>query len=71
MPRTRTGAAIVATLGLQKSVKPGSNPASSFHGTRFDARFGGSRCQTRPGFDLATGWGSPAADVVASSLPPR
>jgi kumamolisin len=33
--------------------------------------FGGSCCPTRPGFDLATGWGSPAADVVASSLASR
>ena len=33
-----------------------------------NALFGGSCCPTRPGFDLATGWGSPVADVVASSL---
>jgi subtilase family serine protease len=31
--------------------------------------FGGSCCPTRPGFDLATGWGSPYAYVVASVLP--
>jgi kumamolisin len=30
--------------------------------------FGGSCCPTRPGFDLATGWGSPSAGVIASSL---
>jgi kumamolisin len=36
-----------------------------------NALFGGSCCPTRPGFDLATGWGSPAADVVASSLASR
>jgi kumamolisin len=36
-----------------------------------NAVFGGSCCTTRPGFDLATGWGSPAADVVASSLGSR
>ncbi len=34
-----------------------------------NALFGGSCCPTRPGFDLATGWGSPAANVVASVLP--
>ena len=33
-----------------------------------NALFGGSCCPTRTGFDLATGWGSPVADVVASSL---
>jgi subtilase family serine protease len=33
--------------------------------------FGGSCCPTRTGFDLATGWGSPAANVVASSLASR
>ena len=33
-----------------------------------NAMFGGSCCPTRPGFDLATGWGSPAANVIASSL---
>ena len=30
--------------------------------------FGGSCCPTRPGYDLATGWGSPAAGVIAASL---
>jgi subtilase family serine protease len=34
-----------------------------------NALFGGSCCPTRPGFDLASGWGSPAADAVASVLP--
>jgi subtilase family serine protease len=34
-----------------------------------NALFGGSCCPTRPGFDLATGWGSPNANVVASDLP--
>ena len=33
-----------------------------------NAMFGGSCCPTRTGFDLATGWGSPAANVIASSL---
>jgi kumamolisin len=33
-----------------------------------NALFGGSCCPARPGYDTATGWGSPAADVVASSL---
>jgi len=33
-----------------------------------NALFGGSCCPTLPGYDLATGWGSPLADVVASSL---
>ena len=33
-----------------------------------NALFGGSCCPTRPGFDLATGWGSPAANVIASQL---
>jgi subtilase family serine protease len=36
-----------------------------------NALFGGSCCPTRPGFDLATGWGSPVANVVAASLPSR
>ena len=36
-----------------------------------NALFGGSCCPTRTGFDLATGWGSPAANVVASSLASR
>jgi kumamolisin len=34
-----------------------------------NALFGGSCCPTRPGFDLATGWGSANADIVASVLP--
>ena len=34
-----------------------------------NALFGGSCCPTRTGFDLATGWGSPIANVVASNLP--
>ena len=33
-----------------------------------NAMFGGSCCPARPGFDTATGWGSPNADAVASSL---
>ena len=33
-----------------------------------NALFGGSCCPTRPGYDLATGWGSPVANVIASSL---
>lgn len=33
-----------------------------------NALFGGSCCPARAGFDTATGWGSPAADVVASAL---
>jgi kumamolisin len=33
-----------------------------------NALFGGSCCATRPGFDLASGWGSPAANVIASVL---
>jgi kumamolisin len=36
-----------------------------------NALFGGSCCPTRPGFDLATGWGSPMANVVAASLTTR
>jgi kumamolisin len=34
-----------------------------------NALFGGSCCPARPGFDLATGWGSPFADAVAADLP--
>ena len=34
-----------------------------------NALFGGSCCPARPGYDLATGWGSPLADVIASLLP--
>ena len=33
-----------------------------------NALFGGSCCPTRVGYDLATGWGSPAANVIASAL---
>ncbi len=33
-----------------------------------NALFGGSCCPARVGYDTATGWGSPAADVVAASL---
>ncbi|MDA0159282.1 S53 family peptidase [Solirubrobacter ginsenosidimutans] len=33
-----------------------------------NALFGGSCCPTRTGFDLATGWGSPIANVIASAL---
>ena len=36
-----------------------------------NALFGGSCCPARAGFDTATGWGSPAANVVASSLGAR
>jgi subtilase family serine protease len=34
-----------------------------------NALFGGSCCPARPGYDLATGWGSPLANVVAGLLP--
>lgn len=34
-----------------------------------NALFGGSCCPARPGFDLATGWGTPFADAVAAALP--
>jgi kumamolisin len=34
-----------------------------------NALFGGSCCPARPGYDLASGWGSPLADVVAGLLP--
>src|SRR4051812_22994719 len=34
-----------------------------------NALFGGACCATRTGYDLATGWGSPVANVIASSLP--
>jgi kumamolisin len=34
-----------------------------------NALFGSSSYTTRPGFDLATGWGSPIADAIASQLP--
>jgi kumamolisin len=34
-----------------------------------NALFGGSCCPTRTRYDLATGWGSPAANLVASLLP--
>jgi hypothetical protein len=33
-----------------------------------NALFGGSCCPARPGYDLATGWGSPLADTVAGLL---
>ena len=34
-----------------------------------NALFGGPCCATRTGYDLATGWGSPIANVIASNLP--
>ena len=36
-----------------------------------NALFGGSCCPARPGFDLATGWGSPMANTVAGLLAAR
>jgi subtilase family serine protease len=36
-----------------------------------NALFGGSCCAARPGYDLATGWGSPLADEVAGLLASR
>jgi kumamolisin len=36
-----------------------------------NALFGGSCCPARPGYDLATGWGSPLANTVASLLGAR
>jgi subtilase family serine protease len=36
-----------------------------------NALFGGSCCPARPGFDLATGWGSPLANQVGALLPAR
>ena len=33
-----------------------------------NALFGGSCCPARPGFDLATGWGSPMANAIAGGL---
>ena len=36
-----------------------------------NALFGGSCCPTRPGFDLASGWGSPMANTVAGLLAAR
>ena len=36
-----------------------------------NAVFGGSCCPARPGYDLATGWGSPVADTVAGLLAAR
>ena len=34
-----------------------------------NALFGGPCCATMTGYDLATGWGSPVADVIAANLP--
>jgi kumamolisin len=36
-----------------------------------NALYGGSCCPARPGYDLATGWGSPFANTVASLLASR
>ncbi|HEY6761781.1 MAG TPA: S53 family peptidase [Baekduia sp.] len=36
-----------------------------------NALFGGSCCAARPGYDLATGWGSPLANAVAGLLAAR
>ena len=39
--------------------------------TGTNALFGGSCCPARAGFDLATGWGSPRANVIAQLLATR
>ena len=39
--------------------------------TGSNALFGGPCCPARPGFDLATGWGSPMANTVAGLLGAR
>jgi len=36
-----------------------------------NALFGGSCCAAAPGFDLATGWGSPFANSIAALLASR
>lgn len=36
-----------------------------------NALFGGSCCTARTGFDLATGWGSPLANLIGALLPSR
>ena len=41
---------------------------SSTSPTGTNALFGGSCCPARPGFDLATGWGSPMANAIAGGL---
>ncbi len=63
LPRPGFVAPLLATLGQ------GSPQAFTDITQGTNALFGGSCCPTRPGFDLATGWGSPAANVVASLLP--
>jgi kumamolisin len=46
-----------------------SNPQTFIDLTQgSNALFGGSCCPTRTGYDLATGWGSPIANVIASNL---
>ena len=74
--RARTWALSIAALTLLATAPAAAGSSSSVdygpishnvvQGT--NALFGGSCCPTRPGFDLATGWGSPAAGVIASSL---
>jgi hypothetical protein len=46
-----------------------SNPGAFIDITQgSNALFGGSCCPTRPGFDLATGFGSPMANQIAALL---
>ena len=48
-----------------------SNPAAFVDITQgTNALFGGSCCPARPGYDLATGLGSPLADQIAALLTP-
>ena len=45
------------------------DPSAFFDVTQgTNALFGGPCCPARPGYDLATGWGSPSAGAVAGSL---
>jgi hypothetical protein len=47
-----------------------SNPGAFIDITQGgNALFGGSCCPARPGFDLASGIGSPAANAIAGLLP--
>jgi hypothetical protein len=68
---TATGLAAAAPTSLSAGCRPASRSTQSdIEVTVGDnALFGGSCCPARAGYDLATGWGSPLANVVAALWP--
>jgi hypothetical protein len=64
---TRRLAAAAAAIGAALAAAPAAGAANVNYGG--NALFGGPCCPARPGYDLATGWGSPFASVIAVLLP--